>query len=354
MDIVANSSWRSKLYDFLTQRVVYHSLFWAAFVLLLMLLEGWANGFWFTFANQLINVGFYGLIVYFNLFYLIPNYLTKKQFLNYCGLLIATTVIITPLKMVVLFLFYGATGVVEAQQQLLQNMNWQFMGTFVVASASTIFKIITDWARHLREKQELQTQTMQSELRFLKSQINPHFLFNTLNNLYALTLKKSDKAPEIVIKLSEMMRYMLYECNEKRVLLRKEVNYIRNYLDLEQLRQGKNVDINFEVQGNVSDQKIAPLMFIPFLENSFKHGLNNHISQGFVNIYLDVDDKHIHFYIENSKPENLPLQDHRRSGGIGLVNVRRRLNLLYPDQYTLEIEDKPNSYAVNLMIDLDD
>ena len=121
-----------------------------------------------------------------------------------------------------------------------------------------------DWARQLRERQVLQTQTMQSELRFLKSQINPHFLFNTLNNLYALTLKKSDKAPEIVIKLSEMMRYMLYDCNEKRVPLSKEVKYIKNYLDLEGLRQGKNVTINFETEGSITDQKIAPLLFIPF------------------------------------------------------------------------------------------
>ena len=232
-------------------------------------------------------------------------------------------------------------------------MNYQFLITFFIAGSSTIFKIITDWVRYLREKQELQTQTMQSELRFLKSQINPHFLFNTLNNLYALTLKKSDKAPEIVIKLSEMMRYMLYECNEKSVLLSKEVNYLKNYLDLERLRQGKNVEIRFDIKGNIGDLQIAPLMFIPFLENSFKHGLNNHISKGFVDIRLNVEEKNIHFYIENSKPDSLPIQDHRRSGGIGLVNIHRRLNLLYPNQYQLEIDDNPNSYAVNLQIELD-
>ncbi len=194
---------------------------------------------------------------------------------------------------------------------------------------------------------------MQSELKFLKSQINPHFLFNTLNNLYALTLKKSDKAPEIVIKLSEMMRYMLYECNEKRVLLSKEVSYIRNYLDLERLRQGPNVEINFDVVGNVADQKIAPLMFIPFLENSFKHGLNSQISKGFVNIKLEVNEQHVDFFIENSKAEKLPTIEHRRSGGIGLVNVRRRLNLLYPEHYDLDIKDNPTTYAVNLKLDLD-
>jgi len=151
-----------------------------------------------------------------------------------------------------------------------------------------------------------------------------------------------------------MMRYMLYECNERRVPLRKEVNYLRNYLDLERLRQGKNVDIHFSVSGSVSEQQIAPLMFIPFLENSFKHGLSNNLSEGFVNIELDVIDQHIHLFIENSKPEVLPQRDpNRKSGGIGLVNVRRRLELMYPDQYDLKIQETPNTYAVRLDIDLD-
>lgn len=212
---------------------------------------------------------------------------------------------------------------------------------------------MTDWFKQLREKQELETQTMQSELRFLKSQINPHFLFNTLNNLYALTLKKSDKAPEIVIKLSEMMRYMLYECNEKSVPLHKEVNYLKNYLDLEQLRQHDNIQINFRVDGHVSDQQIAPLLFIPFLENSFKHGLNTQLKDGFVNIHLQVAEKSVDFKIENSKGQTVARPDNRPSGGIGLVNVRRRLNLLYPERYHLKVSNTPNTFAVHLTIQMD-
>lgn len=351
MDTIIQNHNKNRVYEVMTKRVVYHSIFWALLLIVLIVFEGFQKGFLFTFTNELINVFFYVLIVYFNLFYLIPNYLTQKKFLTYCALLILSAVIITPLK--VILLYFKWSNYPQLQVELINNQNWQFLITFFIAGSSTILKIITDWARHLREKQELQTQTMQSELRFLKSQINPHFLFNTLNNLYALTLKKSDKAPEIVIKLSEMMRYMLYECNEKRVPLSKEVNYIKNYLDLERLRQGKNVDIAFTTQGEISDQKIAPLMFIPFLENSFKHGLNNHISTGFVNINMDIEDKKIHFFIENSKPDSPPPQDHRRSGGIGLVNVHRRLNLLYPDHYDLQIEDSPNSYAVTLHLELD-
>ena len=347
MDQVAKRTVRAKIYDFVTQRIVYHSAFWAVMFLLLLLLDNNDHGFFTKFSIETVNIFFYGVLVYFNLFYLIPNYLTEKKFLLYCGLLILSVIIITPIK---LMLFYVILP--NAEDWILPKQFWFFIASFMIVGASTIGKIITDWVRHLRERKDLQTQTMQSELRFLKSQINPHFLFNTLNNLYALTLKKSDKAPEIVIKLSEMMRYMLYECNERRVPLQKEVNYIQNYLDLERLRQGKNVEINFKVEGEVFNQQIAPLMFIPFLENSFKHGLNTHLSHGFVSILLEVEKDKVHFYIENSKGDSIPTHTHKRSGGIGLVNVKRRLNIIYPKQHKLEIHDDPNTYGVELDIEL--
>jgi len=352
MDKAYKDNLRTRLFEFLTTRAVYHILFWLAVLLILTILEGTQRGFLFTLSNELINICFYGLIVYFNLFYLIPNYLTKKRFLTYGILLVLAAVIITPLKMLVFYVKF--TGMPQAQQDIIDNQYAYFLTTFFIAGTSTIFKIVTDWARQLKDKQELETKTMQTELRFLKSQINPHFLFNTLNNLYALTLKKSEQAPEIVIKLSEMMRYMLYECNEKRVLLSKEIHYIRNYLDLEGLRQGKNVDISFEVEGQVGQQEIAPLLFIPFLENAFKHGLNNHIDHGFVRIKMYVDGKTVYFKIENTKAPVKPKADpNRRSGGIGLVNVHRRLNLIYPDRYDLRIDNNPNTYAVDLTIELD-
>ena len=218
---------------------------------------------------------------------------------------------------------------------------------------STIYYIMNEWLKGQRKTSELHNKTLQSELKFLKSQINPHFLFNTLNNLYALTLKKSDLAPEIVLKLSEMMRYMLYECNERMVPLSKEVNYIKNYLELEKLRQGKKFDIKFDLEGEIEHQKIAPLMFIPFLENSFKHGLNNQISEGFVDIKLKIFDHSVEVDIENSKSPTLPSPSGKKSGGIGLVNVRRRLDLLYPDNYNLDIKNNPNTYHVNLKLNLD-
>lgn len=346
---------KNNWYRILTMRLVYHSLFWLVILALLIAVDLLFSGgsFGFVLSNQLINVVMYGLLVYFNIFYLIPYYLTQKKFLTYTGLFLLAIATIAPLKTIVFF--FKFSGYPDAQNQLVENLNLSFLPAFAIASASTIFKVFTDWVRQLRERQELETQNMQSELRFLKSQINPHFLFNTLNNLYALTLKKSDLAPEIVLKLSEMMRYMLYECNEKRVLLSKEVQYLQNYLDLEKLRQGKNVEITLEVSGALADQKIAPLMFIPFVENSFKHGLNNQISQGFVRIRLLVESKAIWLDVENSKAEMMAFKDPSRpSGGIGLVNVRRRLDLVYPNRYRLSIDDNPKTYCVHLEISLEE
>jgi len=351
MHMIANQDKRAKIHEFMTTRVVYHGLFWLLFLIALMWTEDMGKGFLFTLSNELINVFFYATIVYFNLNYLIPNYLTDNSILRYIGLLILFIAIITPLK--VLIFYFKFNNMPEAQMTLLNLQNWYFVANFFIAGCSTLFRISTDWVRHQQDRSQLETQTMQSELKFLKSQINPHFLFNTLNSLYALTLKKSDKAPEIVIKLSEMMRYMLYECNEKRVMLSKEVNYIKNYLDLEKLRHGRNMDIHFEVNGHVSHQKIAPLMFIPFLENSFKHGISNRIEKGFVNIKMNVNEQHVHFNIENSKAEALPSQPNKPSGGIGLVNVRRRLDIIYPNHHLLKISENPNTYIVDLEVELD-
>ena len=193
---------------------------------------------------------------------------------------------------------------------------------------------------------------MQSELKFLKSQINPHFFFNTLNNLYALTLKKSDLAPEIVLRLSEMMRYMLYESNEKEVSLEKEINYVINYIELEKLRQGERFQINFDIKGAPKQQKIAPLMFIPFLENSFKHGLDSHIKAGYVNAQLTLNEASVSLDIKNSKPKNVQPIKASKSGGIGLENVKRRLKLLYPNKHNLKINDATDFFHVALEINL--
>lgn len=300
-------------------------------------------------ARTLISLFFYILVVYINIGYLIPRFLNQKNFMTYVLLLLTMVAVLTPIKVMMLYLTYEE---VEPREMLVMNQHSIFLVLFTIAGGTTIIKIISDWQRHQRDRKELETQRMQSEIKFLKSQINPHFLFNTLNSLYALTLKKSDKAPEIVIKLSEMMRYMLYESNERRVPLQKEVNYIQNYLALEALRQSGQADIRFNVEGQITDQTIAPLIFIPFLENSFKHGLNHQISDGYVHVNMKVLDNKLLLRILNSKPAQPPLPSEKTSGGIGLANVQRRLNLLYPNQYKLDIEDNDKEHIVELSLAL--
>lgn len=329
------------------QQWLLHAVFWC-FVFAMMLMAGSDNST-MGIARKVINIAFYMLVVYINLGYLIPKFLSQKNFMTYCLLLLAMVAVFTPIKVVLLYITYDE---VDPKEFLLMNQHIIFMLLFLIAGGSTVLKIISDWQRHQRDRKDLETQRMQSEIRFLKSQINPHFLFNTLNSLYALTLKKSDKAPEIVIKLSEMMRYMLYECNERRVPLYKEVNYVQNYLDLERLRQAGQADIQLDVEGNISDQMIAPLIFIPFLENSFKHGLNHQLGDGYVHVKMKVLDDKLLLRILNSKPATPPLVPDKVSGGIGLVNVERRLNLLYPNQYKLDVLDGPREYIVELSLDL--
>ena len=349
---VSDQTLNDRIARFLSQRPVYHIFGWTAFLAILVMAQMRATDMRFSQAlvNEFINVAFYAALVYFNLNYLFPNYLRKGSYFLYLGLLLLATAILTPLKLLMKYLLLDLPS-----ESLLENLSAYFFSTFLVAGLSTVGKMMTDWFRQNRVSRELAHETMQSELRFLKSQINPHFLFNTLNSLYALTLKKSDAAPDIVIKLSEMMRYMLYECNEKQVPLSKEISYIRNYLDLERLRQQKNVRINFAVEGQVGNQQIAPLMFMNFLENSFKHGLNTGIRDGFVDIKMQVDQQKVTFQIENSKGNVIPKSPDaaRPSGGIGLVNVRRRLELLYKDKHALNVKETPNTYSVELVLELE-
>ncbi len=344
--IFNKSTWES----ILKKDSSYHVFFWVSLYVILVILDT-RGSLGLIMAREFINVLFFAMMVYINIYFLFPNYLSKKNLLHHLLSLAITALLITPIKTLCLLLISSDFGSFKAI--LMQNRFDFFASTLLIGILSTMYSIMNDWLETQREKKELQSQTLQSELKFLKSQINPHFLFNTLNSLYALTLKKSDQAPEIVLKLSEMMRYMLYECNEREVSLSKEINYLKNYLELEKIRQGKKMDINFIMEGEVEGQKIAPLMFIPFIENSFKHGISNQLTAGYVNIYLEIEKQKVNIIIENSKTTSMPAAGGKKSGGIGLVNVRRRLDLLYPNLHELTIKEDPNTYTVKLCINLD-
>ena len=208
------------------------------------------------------------------------------------------------------------------------------------------FKIIEDWFVHQQERTELVSERNTAELAFLKSQINPHFLFNTLNNIYSLAYMKSDAAPGAILKLSELMRYMLYDSNTERVSLSKEVAYLTNFIDLEKLRVA-NAHVQLSIEGNTDLFRIEPLLLVSFVENAFKHGDLTDPDQPLV-IELSVRNGSLRFDTLNKKAS----RQTDSVGGIGLANVRRRLALLYPNRHTLRITDEPDSYACSLELSL--
>lgn len=341
-----------KLHRFFTQRIVYHILIWIAYLLLFSIFQSvsGSGSYWFYFSNELIKIAFYASGVYFNILYLIPNYLSNKKFLIYCALLLLTTIILTPLQ--VFFLFIKAENFPEYQTTLVESQLWLFILTFLVVSVSTIFKIVSDWVRHQRERKELQTESMQSELRFLRSQINPHFLFNTLNNLYGLSVLKSDKLPSLMLKLSDLLRYSLYETSSVLVPLEKEIQYLENYISLEKIRLEDKTDITFEVSGSVSSIKIAPMLLIVFVENAFKHLGVLSDEKSSVSVKIIEDNDELFFRCENSidgsEIENHELE--KGKSGIGLANVKKRLALLYLDKHQLKIEKTNTLYSINLKL----
>ncbi|MEL6925458.1 MAG: histidine kinase, partial [Bacteroidota bacterium] len=220
-----------------------------------------------------------------------------------------------------------------------------------IAALAVAIKLLQHWYHNEQSRKQLAQQKLEAELKLLKSQVHPHFLFNTLNNLYALTLENSKAAPDTVLKLSALLNYMLYECNVPLVPLEKELDYIRDYITLEQLRYGERLDLSFDISGDTRGKYIAPLLLIPFIENSFKHGASQESRQPWVHLNLWVHRETLHMQLENSLPKGeKETADYTK--GIGLKNVKRRLDLLYRDRHELNIREE-DSYLVVLKLDLD-
>ncbi len=206
--------------------------------------------------------------------------------------------------------------------------------------------------------QNLKAQKTAAELALLKTQINPHFFFNTLNNLYSLTIQNSDKAPQMILQLSDMMRYTIYEGQKQKVSIDNEINYLKNYIELQKIRYQKNVEIEFLVDSKIDIKtvEIAPLLFIILLENAFKHGVETLRENAFLIVQLEINQiknqKEIIFYIKNNFDESSKQNTEKTQKGIGLQNLKRRLELLYPQNYSLEIEQQETIYSVKLKIEI--
>ena len=293
---------------------------------------------------------------YFVIYFLVPNFLIQKKYTTFFLVALLSAIIggigIWTLDYYVIF--------PESTQKWYPNfwtikMCYKTLDLIYIASLPTIIKLLQ---RHMQQEKltlQIAEQKLGAELKLLKTQLQPHFLFNTLNNLYGMVLTQHPKAGEVVLGLSEMMSYMLYECERNRIALDKEIANLKNYIELEKIRYGKRLDISFDISGPTSTHTIAPLLFIPFVENAFKHGVEPTAAKCWIRINLWLNDDELQFLIENSLPEEKEVvtQSKNNSNGIGLVNVQKRLELLYPNKHQLEIKQE-ETHFVQLKLKLED
>lgn len=296
-----------------------------------------------------ILTSFQILLVYTNLFLLIPQWLEKKQICLYIIFSLLTIIILVFLRFQLPTIHYENS--IRFNGLRLRIVFFTF-NLLIAYGFSTVWYFIADWFKNLQLRSELKYQKSEIELKYLKSSINPHFLFNTLNNIYTLCYLKDDKAAPAVLKLSEMMRYILHDGNRSLIELEKEILFIKNFIALQNLKKERSMQVTFEVEGVKKIHKIAPLLLIPFVENCYKHGDIENSCSGWICINLIVDEhNNVTFSIANSK-KTLLVND-RIQSGIGLENVRRRLLILYGENHSLDIKNEQDQYCVCLKLKLD-
>lgn len=329
-------------------RIAAHVLLWIVYYLyrVMIYIDIYPN----TPIVQLVEVLSILPVVYLNLYFFLPNYLKQGKILGY-GLLLSSSVFITVIVFTEMIRLMMLAGIYTPAYDTLYS-GWKIASkatrfTTVVLATSGI-KILKDAYLTQQINQKIEKDKLENELKFLKSQINPHFFFNTLNNLYALVKQKSDLAPELILKLSGLMRYILYETDQKFSLLSKEVEALEDYIELEKLRFGDELNVNFKIEGSIQHQVIAPVLLIPIVENSFKHGAKSGVAEKWIKIALTIKSDLLEFVVENSLQNIEEVQ----SGGIGLENIQRRLELIYMDHYQFKTEKKEKRFTTLVKIDL--
>lgn len=310
-----------------------------------------------TWFELFVEFGYYGLInvslFYINYLILIPNVVKRKQkswlYLVSIFGLIAVTVVLK-LGIAVLYpeiiLEHGPPKKRMVTTYNIYMLQALFMSGFFIV-ISSLLKFATDWFANEKIQRNLESEKKDMELQFLKSQLNPHFLFNSLNNIYSLAYQKSDKTADAILKLSEIMRYMIYESNDSWVALSKEVEYVKSFVELQKLRFKDGASVVITLNGEIDGQQIVPLILISFVENAFKHGVANDPEDP-IKINIIANQKILHFSVTNKKSKT----NKDAMGGVGLNNVERRLQLLYPNRYKLNIVNSATHYTTELMLDL--
>ena len=345
----------------LQNRMVTHSLFW---LLLIIVTTVTASMYDETFKIHLINnlsllpvqIG----AAYFLAYYQIPKLLLQKKYLLFLLSGIPSIFVFSVLaRLAVVYISEPLWRTHFVQESLWEIIyDWEYLFTVYFTTAylfSIVFLIVKTIKEHFEQRHQLEIlkkEKATAELNFLKAQIHPHFLFNTLNNLYSLTLDKSDDAPEVVLKLSEMLDYMLYQCSDPTIEISKEVELMHNYIDLELLRYGDNLDFQFNKAIDDNSTQLAPLILLTLIENAFKHGASGNLVNPTVHLDLKVENKYLTFKVFNTKPDspNIPIKPHKK--GVGATNINRQLSLMYPNKHKLTIDDKSDSYSLILEIEL--
>ena len=342
--------------------VLSHILFWCSFLLIFTLLGSLNSG---SFSSHLIN--YLALLpsqlaaAYFLNYYQIPTLFLKKRYVHFViSFLVSGYVFVVFARICTVHIAEPLTreGMFEKETflEILADPFYLFYvyfpAVYVIVFLMMAIKSIKRGFEEKHQLEVLQKEKATTELQFLKAQIHPHFLFNTLNSIYALTLTKSDAAPEVVLKLSEMLDYILYQCNEPTIALHKEITLIQGYIDLEKIRYGDQLDLEFIHELSDKQRPIAPLILLGFIENAFKHGASKNPINPKIHIQLQEKESQVYLRVYNTKISVKSDVTSEQSKGIGITNVSRQLELHYPNAHTLKIEDTETSYEVQLTIDL--
>ncbi len=340
-------------------------LFWGVLWMLIPLLNANIQDYPGAFGRMAVVTTGVIILVLLNLLWLMPSFFFKKKYIVYVLLGIASIYLMNVASSWLgQYLADNWFSQPEEMERMRRNApkrggRWstmryiaQSMPFFISFFGSTLFELVNYTNRKEKEAVQLRNENLDTEMKFLRSQINPHFLFNSINNIYTLTVIKSDAAPENLLKLSGMLRYMLYECNADKVVLKKEIDYIQNYIDLMLLKDSKGLNVETDIEKDPPNLMIAPLLLIPFIENAFKHSKIEDIEKNWIKIKLNIEGSTLLFETINSLPEEHFVKD--KVGGIGLKNVKRRLEILYPEKHQLIIDSSDKQvFKVNLKIELE-
>ncbi|MFB9058206.1 sensor histidine kinase [Mariniflexile ostreae] len=336
------------------KNTIHHILFWLIYFGLNTFRWGrYFDDYAYSFNSNVVEFSIHIILVYFNLYFLLPRLIPNK-YLIYIFTLLTVVLAMTFVRIIFTYEFITTDVFKEAERPGISVFDFNYVlaayiGQLYVIGFTTAIKITIDYVKNLQKTKDLENQSLENELSMLKSQLQPHFFFNTLNNLYSLTLEKSNKAPETVIKLSELMSYVIYQGSKKEVPLHDEIKYIQNYIDLVLLRFGNRVNVLFSITGVMENHYISPLLLLPFIENSFKHGTDCNLDK--LSLYVDIQifKNKLIFKTRNKKTNNYIDSNAK---GIGLKNTKRRLGLLFGDDYNLIINNTPHNYTVTLKIPL--